>query len=270
LKLEVGASETRHFVRSLPKGGHAKQASWVVPLGKGLRLSQRETKEGVRVVGTERLRLLEGLVGNCKGLRIWGEESGTSLWEVVYSSGRFSLMVSPEVYRGFSGEGQMLEKLARKGWEAALPRVQAELAWQARVNVETVVSKSGLSKEVVESALAVLGARGLVGFDAGKGAYFHRELPFDLDAVEKLQPRLKDARALVGENGGRVVEKKGAGESLEAIVMVRGTEVEHRVKLTPERDVCTCPWYSKNQGERGACKHVLAARMVMEGESSAE
>jgi hypothetical protein len=268
LKMEVGASEARHFVRSLPRGGHAKQASWVVSLGKGLRLSQRETKDGVRVVGTDRLRLLEGLTNSCRGLRIWSEESGTSLWEVLYASGRFSLMVSPEVSRGFSGEGQMLEKLASKGWEAALPRVRAELAWQARVDVNAIIEKSGLDRAVVESALAVLGARGLVGFDTSSGTYFHRELPFDIEAVESLQPRLKDARALVTEGGVRVQEKKGTGESLEAVVMVRGTGVEHRVKLTADRDICTCPWYSKNQGERGACKHVLAARIVVDGDDA--
>jgi hypothetical protein len=267
MKLEVGASEARQFVRSLPRGGHAKQASWVVPMGRGLRLSQRESKEGVRVIGTDRLRLLEGLVGGCMGLRIWSEESGTSLWEVLYESGRFSMMVSPEVSRGFSGEGQMLEKLARRGWETALPRVQAELSWQAKVDVNTIVAKSGLDREAVESALAVLGARGLVGYDATMGAYFHRELPFDLDAVEALQPRLKDARALVAEDGVRILERKGEGESLEAIVMVRGTDVEHRVKLTPDRDVCTCPWFSKNQGERGVCKHVLAARIAVDGDA---
>ena len=43
----------------------------------------------------------------------------------------------------------------------------------------------------------VLGARGLVGFDLSSQAYFHRELPFDLSEVEKLQPRLKAARQIL-------------------------------------------------------------------------
>ena len=37
--------------------------------------------------------------------------SGTSAWEVVSDDVRFQLLVSPEVYRGFSGEGQALEAL---------------------------------------------------------------------------------------------------------------------------------------------------------------
>jgi uncharacterized Zn finger protein len=38
------------------------------------------------------------------------------------------------------------------------------------------------------------------------------------------------------------------------------------VQLIPEGDKCTCPWYSKYQGTRGHCKHVLAARILLEGE----
>ena len=269
-RFEMPAAEARQFVRGLPRGGGPKQPSWVVPIGRGLRLSQRESREGVRVIGTDRLRLLEGLVNGAKQLRVWSDDAaGTSAWELVYQSGRFVLMISPEVWRGFSGEGQMLEKLAGRDWEAALPAVRAALSWQARVDVEAIAQRNGLSRGQVEGALAVLGSRGLVGYDASDGAYFHRVLPFDLEAVDSLQPRLKDARKLVAENKARVTEKQGEGEALTAIVMVQGTDVEHRVRLLPEGDRCTCPWFSKNQGQRGACKHILAARIIVEGDEEA-
>lgn len=267
LRYEVPAAEARQFVRGLPRGGHAKHPSWVTPMGQRFRLSQRESKEGVRVIGTDRLRLLDPLINSARQLRIWSDDqAGTSAWEVVFQSGRFVLMISPEVFRGFSGEGQMLQRLATGGWEEALPRVRAELAWQARLDVQAIMQRSGLSAAQVEGALAVLGARGLVGYDAAEGAYFHRELPFDIEAVEMLQPRLKDARALVAGGKLRIVERSGEGETLRAIVMVPGTDVEHRVRLLPEGDKCTCPWFSKNQGQRGACKHILAARILVEGD----
>lgn len=164
----------------------------------------------------------------------------------------------------------MLEKLAGREWEAALPRVRAELAWQARVDVPAIVMRSGLNREQVEGALAVLGARGLVGFDMSEGAYFHRELPFDLEAVESLQPRLKEARRLVTEKKVRITERTGNEDALTAVAMVQGTEVEHVVRLSPKGDRCTCPWFSKHQGQRGACKHVLAARIVLEGDEDTE
>jgi predicted nucleic acid-binding Zn finger protein len=269
MKLEVPAVEARQFVRSLPRGGGAKTPSWVTAIGRGLRLSQRESKDGVRVIGTERLRLLEHLILGCQSLRIWADaDSGTSAWEAVFRSGRFLLMISPEVFRGFSGEGQILSQLATGNWEAALPRVRAELAWQARVDVGAIVSRNGLSRPQVEAALAALGARGLVGYDVTEGAYFHRELPFDIEAVESLQPRLKDARKVVAEGRFRVTQKQGEGENVTAIVMVQGTDVEHMVRLLPDGDKCTCPWFSKHQGRRGACKHVLAARIAVHGESA--
>jgi hypothetical protein len=267
LKFEVPASEARQFVRGLPRGTGPKTPSWVTAMGRGIRLSQRESKMAVRVNGIERLRLLENLVDAATSLRVWGDDdSGTSGWEAVFKSGRFLLMLSPELSRGFSGEGQMLQKLAGRDWEAALPRVRAELAWQARVDVDAIVVRSGLSKAQVDGALAVLGARGLVGYDVTEQAYFHRELPFDLEAVESLQPRLKEARKLVAEGKVRVTQRSGDTSALTATVMVQGTEVEHLVRLSPDGDKCTCPWHSKYQGARGSCKHVLAARIAVEGD----
>jgi SWIM zinc finger len=112
--------------------------------------------------------------------------------------------------------------------------------------------------------LSILGARGLVGFDVGESAYFHRELPFDMELVEALQPRLRDARKLVEEAGVRLVSY--TGESVEAYV--RGTDVEHRVRLKGEEWRCTCPWFSRNQGARGPCKHILATQIVRDDDSS--
>jgi hypothetical protein len=267
LKFEVSGDEARRFVQSLPRGVGPKTPSWVMPIGSGLRLSQRPSTDAVRVLGIERLRLLDHLVPRAKALRIWGDaDVGTSAWELIFPSGRFTLMISPELSRGFSGEGQILAQLAGREWEWALPRVRAELAWQARVDVDAVVRRSGLQRSEVQSALALLGTRGLVGYDLSEGAYFHREVPFDLEAVASLQPRLKGARKLLVDQKVRLVSREGDGQKLMAIVMVQGTEVEHHVRLTPDGDKCTCPWFSKYQGQRGACKHILAARILVEGD----
>jgi hypothetical protein len=108
--------------------------------------------------------------------------------------------------------------------------------------------------------LAALGSRGLVGFDLGEGAYFHRELPFDLSLVEALQPRLQGARKLLAAGGVRVGER--THEQIE--LFVAGSGVEHRVRLTAAGAKCTCPWFSKHQGQRGPCKHVLAAQLLLD------
>src|SRR5207244_3983860 len=96
----------------------------------------------------------------------------------------------------------------------------------------------------VRVALAKLGARGLVGYDLAEGAYFHRELPFDLSQVERLQPRLIDARKLLAEKGVQISTRTDA--LVEA--WVRGTDCEHWVRITSDGARCTCPWYSKHLG----------------------
>ena len=266
-RFEVAGPEARQFILSLPSGAGPRQPAWVTPLAKGLRLSMRDTPGSVRITGTNRLRIVEPLVASITGMHVWSDDgAGTSLWELRLRSGRFVLLLSPEVSRGFSGEGQALSTLAAGGWEAALPRVQAELAWQARISPSEIASRTGIAESDIQGALAALGTRGLVGYDVAEQAYFHREMPFDLAAVESLHPRLKAARALVADKKVRITQREGTGELTSAVAMVQGTDVEHHVRLGPMGDKCTCPWYSKNQGERGSCKHVLAARIVIDGD----
>jgi SWIM zinc finger len=169
--------------------------------------------------------------------------------------------LSPDVFRGFSGEGQVLTKLARNAWEKALPRVRASLQWDATISVSALAHTFHLSQDSVAAALSALASRGLVGYDLAEGAFFHRVLPFDMSLVESLHPRLRDARALVDEQGVRIVHQ-GAQE-VEAYV--KGSGVEHRVRLGAESSRCSCPWYAKHQGQRGPCKHVLAVQIKLEG-----
>jgi SWIM zinc finger len=268
-RFTISAAEAVRFVRGLPRGGNPKQASWVTELGRGLRLSQRETKGAVRITGPDRIRILEPMLQHAKELSVWADDnSAVSAWEATFATGRFSILISPELSRGFSGEGQMLERLAGVDSAESLPQVKAALRWQARIDAADVAARSGLSDAQVQSALAVLGSRGLVGFDLARGAYFHRELPFDMARVEALHPRLLDARKLAAEKRVRIVSQTGAGDDLRAEAYVQGTDVEHRVRLQPdpEGDKCTCPWYGKHQGDRGPCKHVLAVRIVVQGD----
>lgn len=261
-RFTLSTQDALRFLRGLPHSANPKQPWWVTETGRGLRLSQRQTKGAVRVTGMERIRILEPLLSHGRELRVWADEdSSVSAWEILFAAGRFSILISPEVARGFSGEGRMLQRLADKSALAALPQVRAALCWQTRIDVADVSAHTSLSLREVQAALAVLGSRGLVGFDLTAGAYFHRELPFDMDKVEALHPRLLDARKLVEDKQIRVVSQSGSGDDLRVEAYVQGSEVQHRVRLLPEGDRCTCPWYGKHQGDRGPCKHVLAVRI---------
>lgn len=263
-KLEIAGFEAARFVRSLPRG-KATSNGWVVPSGRGLRLSQVASRGGIRVGGAQRLHILDDLSPHARLMRIYSDEQNqASAWELVLDEARFTLTLSPDVSRGFSGEGQVLTALASRQWHETLPRVHASLKWDSRIEAGTLAAACSLEPRLVAAALGVLGTRGLVGFDLAEGAYFHRELPFDLDKVEALEPRLVDARKLIDSGAVRIERRDSATGTVEAAV--RGTDVEHLVRIGTDGDRCTCPWFAKHRNERGPCKHILAVQITLENE----
>ena len=261
IRAEVSAAEALRFVRTLPKAAKPKMPSYAVPTARALRLSQRPAPGAVPILGTHRVKVIEPLLARAQGLRIWSDEdSGASAWEVLYPVGAFFLMISPEVFRGFSGEGQVLAALANPPSDAILAKVRASLKWQSQLDVAALAGTLGLDATEVTAALAVLGSRGLAGYDADAAHYFHRELPFDLDKVEEMQPRLGNARKLI-EDG---LVRRVAGDPAVTTYEVQGTGTIHRVRLAGDQHNCTYPWFSKYQGQRGPCKHILAASLAQE------
>jgi len=261
---ELSATEARRFLRSLPRQ-RSRGDFWVVPAGKGLRLSQRQSRGGVKAGGLERLSVLDSVARHARRLRVHAREDGqASAWELSLGSSteetaRFWLLLSADVWRGLSGEGVALPALAAAQKEH-VPAVRAALKWQANLAADDLGQQLGLEAPEVESALTTLGARGLVGYDLAEQRYFHRELPFALDLVEAVQPRLEGARKLVDSGGVTIVSHDGE----RADASVAGSGVQHRVRLEPDGARCTCPWFAKHRGQRGPCKHVLAVQIVLE------
>ncbi len=264
LKMEVGAADALAFVRSLPKASKPKMPSYAVSAARSIRLSQRPQPGAVPLLGTHRVKVIEPLLARARSLRVWADDSsGASAWEVCFTEGSFFLMISPEVYRGFSGEGQVLSALAKPPSDLVIARVRAGLKWQSQIDAAVLARELGLSEGEVGAALTVLGSRGLAGFDTNTQHYFHRELPFDLETVEDMQPRLLNARKLVAD--GRVARLEGEG----GLFAVEGTGTTHRVRLWQGQESCTCPWFSKYQGQRGPCKHILAASLIDDSDDMA-
>jgi hypothetical protein len=147
--------------------------------------------------------------------------------------------------------------------QQAIPRVHSLLKWQAVVDCDALTQSASFPRSTIDAALKALGARGLVGFDLMERAYFHREMPFDLSLVEKLQPRLLAAREL--HDQGCVRPGRRTESSVESFVRSGG--VEHRVVFNSSASPdwkCTCPWFARHGVSRGPCKHILAAQIVIE------
>jgi SWIM zinc finger len=255
----VDGAAARAFLRSIPKSP-PQGAVWVAPAGRGLRLSHHDPGRGATpVAGVGRLRLFERAARHATGLRLYAVPGdGSTGWQLDVPGGRLTIVVSPEVWRGFSGEGRALHRLAAGVPNPAVAAVQGALGWEPRLSVEGLATTTGRDRSDVEAALAALATSGIVGFDLADGGFFRRELPFDLDRGERLQPRLRNARRLVEAGTVRVESSTEAG--VEA--WVGGPDgVEYRVRSSDRGWTCTCPWYGRHRGDRGPCKHVLAVQL---------
>ena len=261
LRAELSPVEARRFLRSLP-GGSNRGALWAVAQGRGLRLTSRPGPGAVCLAGPERLATLEPLLRFASALRVYGPPivghvPVPSAWQLVLRDARLTLTLSPDLSRGFSGEGSVLTSLASDEAEQDAEVIAEELSWQPCIEVGDLTARTGLGADRVRAALVQLGTSGRVGYDVAEAAYFHRELPYAAAAAEKLNPRLRSARGLVAD--GAV-----ALDGLTAVV--RHDESVQRVRLDGAGGgSCSCPWWGKYGGSRGPCKHVLAADIVRRG-----
>ncbi len=266
LRAEIDAVEARRFLRALPKGSN-RGALWAVPAGRTLRLTTRPAPGAVCIAGPERLENLAPLLRFATALRVHGPVVGAgspavpSAWELVLRDARLTLTLSPDLSRGFSGEGGVLDALASDDTADDADLVGAALSWEPRVEVDLVAERTGLSADRVRRALAQLGTSGQVGYDVAEAAYFHRELPYDASAAQRLNPRLRNARRLVAD---------GAVQLTDGLAVVTVDDHVQHVRLADDGSAsCTCPWWAKYAGSRGPCKHVLATQMVAAGEPAA-
>jgi hypothetical protein len=253
---ELQGPEAPRFIRTIP--GNARQPLWVFQDARGFSLTTTPRAGAVCLAGPHRLAELKPLLRFARRLRIYGPPASAgsmpmpSAWELDFGTARLTLTLSPERYRGFSGEGALLDTLSDSQTAADADLVSVLLAWDPQVDVGRLSAEADLTPERVTAALGWLAATGQVGFDLAEESFFHRELPFST-SIASMHPRLADAKDLVA---ARSVTMTATG------ALVRSGDSEHRVTFAHSEDKCTCPWWGKHRGTRGPCKHVLAARMA--------
>jgi len=255
-RFEISGAMARRFLRDLPSQRTAGPV-WITPLGNSLRLSHAPAAGGVPAGGIDRLRILAEVARHATAIEVYASGDGATAWRLETPDARLFVVLSPESSRGFSGEGQALSALAAGSTVTA--RVRALLRWQSKLSPSALAAELQAPESDVAAALAELGASGLVGYDLAEGAYFHRELPFDLSRITRLQPRLAKARELAGA-GAVEMDANGA--------WVRGREADYRVRRGADGQWhCSCPWVGRHGASRGPCKHILAARLAAGMES---
>lgn len=248
----MGRVPAQRVVASLPRTASSRHAQWLVPAPSGYRVSSQAHPAGLRVAGPSRLRALTPLLRHADEVVLYAsDDGGTTAWVLSAGPLRFTLLLTAEVWRGFSGEGAGLSEAARAE-PHDVARWRGALRWQPRL------VDDGGTTSADRAALAELAGQGLVGFDVSTRSWFHRELPFDAAASERRSPRRRGARRLL-EQGRVILDDDGAGAT------VRGRSASYRVALAPD-PTCTCRWHAATGGSRGPCTHVLAAQQLAEGE----
>ena len=260
-RARLGRVEAKRFLRSLPTGG--RSALWAVPAGRGLRLTSRAAPGAVSVPEPARLKELISLLRLGAELTAYGPNvaSGSvpvsSCWQLDLPEMRFTLTLSPEGRRGFSGEGAVLAALAGDEVAEDAERVGALLDFQGRIEPDELAEQSGLDRARIRPALSLLGTSGRVGFDPAEAAFFHRELPYDAARALKDNPRLAAAYVLLDADAVRTAGAESRVASGEGSHLVRFESAEPVAAPLS----CTCAWWAQYRGGRGPCKHILAAQL---------
>ncbi|MEJ7647690.1 MAG: SWIM zinc finger family protein [Nakamurella sp.] len=280
-------TQARQFIAGLPNVTAKAERGWLVPDRSGARLSRREVPGGVYVNGLNRLDVLRRMMLHVTGLTVYrcssedsaedlvgsrllrrsisegldsrsitGSDGTPSLIEVDLPGARLTLGLTSEAWRGHSGEGSLLPKLADDHVLDDAALVSAMLSFEPHLDVAWLAEATALSADRVDGALAVLASSGRVGWDAHSRSWFHRELPDNPDRVERDNPRLKGARRLLVDGQ---VHRGSDGV---------WTVGDYRVHLHDGAATgrCTCTWYLKHGSDRGPCKHQLAARLADRGD----
>ncbi len=277
--LELDAAAARVAIRDLPRQRTGNQPMWLKRTGRSVRLSPRPDPGAPAIVGPQRLAALARLLPDARSLTVFapprspqptGQDPAmtASAWTVGLDHARLTVIVSPELYRGFSGEGAVLSALADAD-DAAVAVIGDSLAGQAGIDPD---SFAAIDRRAAADALVVLGALGRVGHDL-HGGFFHRDLPFDRTGLDDMHPRLVDAKRLVAEDRVQLTDAYGA--ALVRSESKRGGGTPGRtanhtyvVGVSDHGPTCTCRWFAKHDNERGPCKHILAAQLVLNAERS--
>ena len=251
--------QTQQLFRGMPKGV-VKSDYYLIVRGNKPVFSPVKSADSVCIGGLHRLRLLEPLLPYIDGLQVFAHANMQSItWQLNMGNIRLSFSLSRECWRGFSGEGAVLDSLISDVPDEWIDALDKYAYANQSFNPGRLTLEENIRFDNVKNSTGRLAAMGLLGYDLNDREFFYRRLPFKLSRIIGLNPRIKNAEKLIED--GKVEILNNNKERTEA--RVRGTGVHHTVIIQEEKERCTCEWFSKYQGERGPCKHVLAVKKLV-------
>ncbi len=246
------------FFRELPRTGNGRDSHWLNPSPRGLRVARTPADEAIRLTGAKRLLVLQALVPAARKLTVATNPTrDLTLWTLHFDDLRLTLALSPEVWRGFSGEGAALNDLSRE----IAPEIGEALLCdgQSTFDIEAAAISLGVSLPEIRTALAHLASQGQVGYDHIDAVWYRRKIPGNEVLVRRTNPRLSQAEAWVASDA--VVVESRINETVRGRV---GPDplTAHLVETGPQGSRCTCFWFGRFGLSRGPCSHILALRLA--------
>lgn len=259
LKFEVNKIQTIQLFQSLPKG-NVKGDFFITKRAGKFMFSTLATADSVRIGGVQRLRLLEGILAIVDKIFIY-ESADKQTCAVVAEFGKMQLLMafSPDSYRGFSGEGNVLETMTENLPMEWVYGLNSLLKSNEMFDPTMLSIENDIDFGTMDNLTSNLSSMGLLGYDLSEKAHFYRRLPFKTERILSLNPRLKNAKKLIDNEDIEIVERRA--DYIEA--KVKGSGVLHKVIIANASQRCTCDWFTAYQGKRGICKHILAVKMMI-------
>ncbi|KPE50063.1 SWIM zinc finger family protein [Chryseobacterium indologenes] len=252
--------QTQQLFRGIPKG-IVKSDYYLIVRGNKPMFSPVKSADSVCVGGLHRLRLLEPLLPYIDQMKVFAHaDMHSTTWQLYIGNIRFSFSLSRECWRGFSGEGAVLDSLISEVSDEWIDALDKYAYANQSFNPSAFALGENISLEKTQNLTGRLAAMGLLGYDLDDNGFFYRRLPFRLSRIMSLNPRMKNAQKLIDE--GKVEILNSNATRTEA--RVQGSGVHHTVILEEEKERCTCEWFSKYQGERGPCRHMLAVKKIIQ------
>lgn len=259
LKFELNKIQTIQLFQSLPKG-NVKGDFFITKRAGKFTFSTLATPESVRIGGVQRLRLLEGILAIVEKIFIY-ESDDKQTCAIVCEFGKMQLLMafSPDSYRGFSGEGNVLETMTENLPIEWVYGLNSLLKSNEMFDPTMLSIENDIDFGTMDNLTSNLSSMGLLGYDLSEKAHFYRRLPFKTERILSLNPRLKNAKKLIDNEEVEITERRA--DYIEA--KVKGSGVVHKVIIDNNSQKCTCDWFTAYQGKRGICKHILAVKMII-------
>jgi hypothetical protein len=255
-RVSLNRMKALQLFKSLPSGT-IKTDYYLLTRGGLAQFTPVKTADAVCIGGIHRLKLLTPLLPMVDQLKVFAHpDMQSTTWQLYFGAVRYSFTISRDSWRGFSGEGAALEDLLEDIPQQWIDLTDKYSYANHEFNPTLFAVEEDMDMQKLKSITSRLSAMGLLGFDVDENKFFYRQLPYKLERILTLNPRLKDAEKLLEEGKVEIVAQ--TPDRVEA--RVYGSGVKHTVIVEGEKSRCTCTWFAKHQGERGLCKHVLAVK----------